>query len=184
MNKTFNKFILLVFVSLSHIIVLFILSNKRQVESTFLDKKHSRSVIRLNNIFVKAKQVRTTEQGSLKSSKQVDKEVNSQSQNKQIESGARTEKNQYITSIKEKIEKAKSYPFVAKRLNLEGIVEVKFEILASGKIENLVLDKKEGDDIFIEHTQNIFKSINSFDPLPKKLRGEIFKLSLDIVYKI
>jgi protein TonB len=171
-------------VSLSHIIVLFILSNKSPLDNTFSKDLLGRSVIRLTKVYVIADKTNSNKQGFIDEAKQNDNQTESEPQIKQLESGIKEEKTLYITSIKEKIEKAKSYPFVAKRLKLQGIVEVKFEIIESGEIINIVLKNKSGNDIFIKHTLNIFESINSFDPLPVNLRGETFELQLDIVYKI
>lgn len=180
----FQKIILFGLVFLSHIIVLFIFSNKRQSESTFSKKNHGSSVIKLTKIFVNAKKVKTENEGTLENLRANKNQLDSRSQNQKLASGVKNEKALYITSIKDKIERAKSYPFAAKRLRLEGIIEVKFQIREDGKIKNLSLKNKDGNDIFIKHTKSLFETINFFDPLPKTLKGEIFELSLDIVYKI
>ncbi len=184
MNKPVKKFILLSLVSVIHIIVLFTLSKESFLNKTFSHVDSKRSVIRLTRVYIKA-QKKVSDNGESPKKTKSDVDVSqAAAQVNQLENGSMDEKDLYISSVKRKIEQSKSYPFVAKKLKLEGVVEVEFEIKSSGQIAGLVVTKKVGDKLFIEHTRTLFQTISSFEPLPVNIRENKLQLRLDIVYEI
>ena len=65
------------------------------------------------------------------------------------------EKNQFLTNIRDKINKHKSYPRIAKKRGMQGNVNVKFTILSSGKVGNISIS---GPKVFYKSARNAVKS--------------------------
>ncbi|XQC04867.1 TonB family protein [Arcobacter cryaerophilus gv. pseudocryaerophilus] len=88
----------------------------------------------------------------------------SQKQQSSIQENSNNEKNrnlesEYLAKVKNKIEKNKVYPKVAKRLNQTGKVIVSFDILKDGKVTNIKIINKSKfeklDEASIELLTNI-----------------------------
>lgn len=65
------------------------------------------------------------------------------------------QKNQFLAAIREKINKHKSYPRIAKKRGMQGTVTVKFTILSSGKVGNISVS---GPKVFHSSARNAVKS--------------------------
>ena len=65
------------------------------------------------------------------------------------------EKNQFLAKIRDKINKHKSYPRIAKKRGMQGNVKVKFTILGSGKVSNISVS---GPKVFHKSARNAVKS--------------------------
>ena len=65
------------------------------------------------------------------------------------------QKNQFLANIREKINKNKSYPRVAKKRGMQGTVDVRFTILSNGQVGNILVD---GPKIFHTSAQNAVKA--------------------------
>jgi len=65
------------------------------------------------------------------------------------------QKNQFLANIREKINKHKSYPRVAKKRGMQGTVDVRFTILSNGNVGNIMVN---GPKIFHTSAQNAVKS--------------------------
>ncbi len=65
------------------------------------------------------------------------------------------EKNQFLSAIRDKINKHKSYPRIAKKRGMQGSVNVKFTILSSGKVGNISVN---GPKVFHNSARNAVKS--------------------------
>jgi protein TonB len=65
------------------------------------------------------------------------------------------QKNQFLSNIRAKINKHKSYPRIAKKRGMQGSVNVKFTILSSGKVGNISVD---GPKVFHSSARNAVQS--------------------------
>jgi protein TonB len=65
------------------------------------------------------------------------------------------EKNHFLSAIRDKINKHKSYPRIAKKRGMQGSVNVKFTILSSGKVGNISVS---GPKVFHNSARNAVKS--------------------------
>ena len=65
------------------------------------------------------------------------------------------EKNQFLAKIRDKINKHKSYPRIAKKRGMQGNIKVKFTILSSGKVGNISVS---GPKVFHKSARNAVKS--------------------------
>ena len=91
----------------------------------------------------------------------------SQKQQSSIQENSNNEKNrnlesEYLAKVKNKIEKNKVYPKVAKRLNQTGKVIVSFDILKDGKVTN----------------------IGFFEAIPNELNKTVWNIQIPINYQI
>ena len=65
------------------------------------------------------------------------------------------QKNQFLSNIRTKINKHKSYPRIAKKRGMQGTVNVKFTILSNGKVGNISVS---GPKVFHNSARNAVKS--------------------------
>lgn len=71
-------------------------------------------------------------------------------------------KNQYISELLAKIEKNKFYPTIARRRNLQGMIQVRFRLGCQGEVESLEI---EGKHSLLRKAAG--KAIEASMPLPK-----------------
>ncbi len=65
------------------------------------------------------------------------------------------QKNQFLSNIRTKINKHKSYPRIAKKRGMQGTVNVKFTILSNGEVGNILVS---GPKVFHNSARNAVKS--------------------------
>uniref|UniRef100_UPI0040487827 energy transducer TonB n=1 Tax=Aliarcobacter sp. TaxID=2321116 RepID=UPI0040487827 len=92
--------------------------------------------------------------------------------------------NEYLAKIKKTIEKNKTYPKIAKRLNQMGKVDVKFVISKDGKIFDARIVKKSNFERLDSAAIEILTKINNFEPIPDKLNKNSWEITVPIVYQI
>ena len=86
--------------------------------------------------------------------------------------GSEAEKNLFLSNIRTKINKHKSYPRIAQRRGMQGTVKVKFTILSSGKVGNISVS---GPKVFHRSARKAVKSAFPIDAknapisLPKRI---------------
>ena len=74
--------------------------------------------------------------------------------------GSSAEKNLFLATIRDKINKHKSYPRIARKRGMQGTVKVTFTILGSGKVGNISV---EGPKVFHQSARNAVKSAFPID---------------------
>lgn len=92
--------------------------------------------------------------------------------------------NEYLAKIKKTIEKNKTYPKIAKRLNQMGKVDVTFVISKDGKIFDARIVKKSNFERLDSAAIEILTKINNFEPIPDKLNKNSWEITVPIVYQI
>ena len=87
--------------------------------------------------------------------KKVKKKQPSQKASARKSNSSPAEKNQFLANIRTKINKHKSYPRIAKKRGMQGNIKVKFTILSSGKVGNILVT---GPKVFHNSARNAVKS--------------------------
>ena len=92
--------------------------------------------------------------------------------------------NEYLAKVKNKIEKNKVYPKVAKRLNQTGKVYITFTITKDGGIKNCRIYKSSQFESLDEASLAIFEKITNFDSIPKELNKNDWEITVPIIYQL
>lgn len=118
-------------------------------------------------------------------------EVEKPTSNKEVEikesSNTHESKNleeEYLAKLLALIEKYKSYPSSAKRLNQSGKVYVSFTILKTGDIKNIKITSSSNYEKLDFAALNIFTQIGNIDSIPEKLNKQSWDITVPIVYQI
>jgi len=90
------------------------------------------------------------------------------------------QKNAFLAAIRQKINRAKSYPRVAQRRGLQGVVTVRFTILPNGRVGNIVLS---GPRIFYASARKAVESAFPVNPKKATLRLPA-SVTLSLHYKL
>lgn len=90
----------------------------------------------------------------------------------------------YLSKIRSEIEKNKTYPKVAKRLNQTGKVYVTFLVTKDGAIKNCRINKSSNFESLDEASMEILMKIVSFEAIPKELNKDSWEITVPIVYQI
>lgn len=90
----------------------------------------------------------------------------------------------YLSQIRSAIEKNKTYPKIAKRLNQTGKVYVTFLVTKDGAIKNCRINKSSNFESLDEASMEILMKIVSFEAIPKELNKDSWEITVPIVYQI
>ena len=90
----------------------------------------------------------------------------------------------YLRSLKKQLEQIKDYPATAKRLKQEGVVRVRFTILADGKIEQIEVSESSRYSSLDNSALEAVAKMQKFDPIPKLLEKERWRIEIPIQYKL
>ena len=91
---------------------------------------------------------------------------------------------EYLSKIRNTIEKNKTYPKTAKRLNQTGKVYISFTISKNGEIKNYRIHKSSNFESLDDASLEILSKIKNFDSIPSELNKESWEITVPIVYKI
>src|SRR5574344_1927602 len=113
----------------------------------------------------------------------------SQKQQSSIQENSNNQKsqnleNEYLAKVKNKIEKNKVYPKVAKRLNQTGKVTVSFDILKDGKVTNIKIINKSKFEKLDEASIELLTNIGFFEAIPNELNKTVWNIQIPINYQI
>lgn len=92
--------------------------------------------------------------------------------------------NEYLAKVKNKIERNKIYPKMARRLNQTGKVLVSFDILKDGKIMNIKILQNSKFEALDEASIELLKNIDFFEAIPSELNKNIWNIQIPINYQI
>ena len=106
-----------------------------------------------------------------------------------IQSNSNNERNknlesEYLAKVKNKIEKNKVYPKVAKRLNQTGKVIVSFDILKDGKVTNIKIINKSKFEKLDEASIELLTNIGFFLSILNELNKTVWNIQIPINYQI
>ena len=91
---------------------------------------------------------------------------------------------EYLSKIRNTIEKNKTYPKTAKRLNQTGKVYITFTITKDGGIKNCKVHKSSQFESLDEASLAIFEKITNFDSIPKELNKNDWEITVPIIYQL
>lgn len=90
----------------------------------------------------------------------------------------------YLSKIRSEIEKNKTYPKVAKRLNQTGKVYITFLVTKDGGIKNCRINKSSNFESLDEASLEVLMKIASFDAIPQELNKTSWEITVPIVYQL
>jgi len=90
----------------------------------------------------------------------------------------------YLSKIRHQIEKNKTYPKTAKRLNQTGKVYMTFTVTKDGRIKNCRIEKSSHFDSLDEASIETLMKITSFEAIPEELNKDSWEITVPIVYQI
>lgn len=95
-----------------------------------------------------------------------------------------TAKREILARIHNEIERHFSYPAMARRFNWEGEVRLGFHILASGRIEQVVVKQSSGYPILDDSAVDTLSRIGRLNEASTWLQGRSLELTLPVVYRL
>jgi len=74
----------------------------------------------------------------------------------------------YLAALRQAIQRGLVYPAVARRLGLAGLVRVRFQVLADGRVDpgSLVVTGGSDDDILRRGALDTIRRLSTFSPPP------------------
>lgn len=163
-----------------------------------IDKQKTQKVVQKDKITEKTVE-KTVEKAEEKSTEKIenenieDKKVNNEpideksleTSTKQINNtNIENLENEYLAKVKNKIERNKIYPKMARRLNQTGKVLVSFDILKDGKIMNIKILQNSKFEALDEASIELLKNIDFFEAIPSELNKNIWNIQIPINYQI
>ncbi|MGB5792676.1 energy transducer TonB [Poseidonibacter sp.] len=93
-------------------------------------------------------------------------------------------KENYISRLREFIDKNKQYPKMSKRLKEEGKVLLSFRVLKSGEFKNIKLLESSGNKRLDKAALNALISSERFEPFLEEINKNYMDFSLPIVFEL
>jgi len=90
----------------------------------------------------------------------------------------------YLISVRKKIESKKRYPISARNAGIEGKTEVKLTILKDGQLDKVELIKSSGSEILDNSALESIQSATPFPPIPAILEKEKIEVSISLVFSM
>ncbi len=90
----------------------------------------------------------------------------------------------YVYALKRKIDQAVEYPLLAKNAGYQGTVHLSVQVLASGKIENVIVTAKSGYKILDDAAIRAVNSLKQIPPFPLGVQAEEVWVDVPIFYKL
>ena len=91
-------------------------------------------------------------------------------------------KDDFIAELYSILNKKKSYPKMAHRRKIEGIVEVNFTLCKNGKLKNIFIHKSCGHKILDNSALKLVSSIEFYKAIPDSVSMASIKLNIPIKY--
>ncbi|MGB9595781.1 MAG: energy transducer TonB [Candidatus Poribacteria bacterium] len=90
----------------------------------------------------------------------------------------------YLASVRKKIESKKRYPISARNANIEGRAEVKLTILKDGQLDKVEIIRSSGSEILDNSALESIQKASPFPPIPDSLGQEKIEVSISLVYNL
>ena len=91
---------------------------------------------------------------------------------------------QFLSLVREKIEKTKFYPSWAKKRGYEGVVRVGFTIKKDGNLEDLRVLKPCHCETLNSAATEAIKKASPFGPMPETFPDQGVRLEIDVAYRL
>lgn len=90
----------------------------------------------------------------------------------------------YQDTIKQKIQEEKRYPRWALRIGHEGITQIVFNVLSSGRVDDLRLKQSSGFEELDKEALDAVRRASPFLSFPEKLNENEIQVEIDIIFRI
>lgn len=90
----------------------------------------------------------------------------------------------YLLSVRKKIESKKRYPISARNANIEGRTELKLTILKDGQLDKVEIIRSSGSEILDNSAIESIQKASPFSPIPAILEQEKIEISISLVYNL
>lgn len=99
-------------------------------------------------------------------------------------SGVRDELHEFQRKIKERIERVKAYPLLARRNQYEGTASCAFTLLRDGNVKGIRLLERSGYPILDEAAKKAIREAAPYPPFPSCIEGSSIDVKVPLVYKL
>jgi len=99
-------------------------------------------------------------------------------------SGVRDELREFKRKIKERIERVKSYPLLARRNQYEGTTSCAFTLLKGGDVKDIWVVEKSGYSILDEAAKKAIREAAPYPPFPSCIEGSSVEVKVPLVFKL
>jgi protein TonB len=90
----------------------------------------------------------------------------------------------YGRALSRLLDRHKQYPQIARRRGWEGMVEVKIDIGAEGRISDVKVSQSSGYDVLDQRAIEIIQSAQPLPPAPASLQGKAFVVTVPIHFQL
>jgi protein TonB len=90
----------------------------------------------------------------------------------------------YIRYLRVRLRKLTYYPMKARKMRMQGWVEVTFVIMPDGKVRDVRISVPCPYKVLNDATEEMIRSITRFRPLPPELAGEPLEVTVPVIYKL
>lgn len=90
----------------------------------------------------------------------------------------------YLASVRKKIESKKRYPISARNANIEGRAELKLTILKDGRLDKVEIIRSSGSEILDNSALESIQKASPFSPIPDILGQDKIEISISLVYNL
>ena len=90
----------------------------------------------------------------------------------------------YQDIIKQHLEEARRYPYSARKNNIEGIVYMRFLLMANGNVKNVELVKSSGHSVLDESALKTVKIACPFPRIPESFNANSIVFEVSLVYDL
>lgn len=90
----------------------------------------------------------------------------------------------YQDMIKQRIEKFRQYPLIARRNQIEGIVGLKFPVLANGTTGSVQIVRSSGSELLDKEALNTIQRSSPFLPIPVDIGQTMVNIHVAIVFSL
>jgi len=73
---------------------------------------------------------------------------------------------------------------MARRQNIQGVVLVRFTILANGQVEASRVSRSSGQELLDEGAQNTIRRVGRFPPLPADLNCQKLTIEVPLAFRL
>jgi len=79
--------------------------------------------------------------------------------------------NEYVQNLYNQLEQNKRYPLFARKLKVQGVVKVRFQVLRDGTIQNIQITQASSSEILNRAAMESLKKSSGHSPLPASIKG-------------
>ena len=98
--------------------------------------------------------------------------------------GVRDELREFQRKIKERIEKVKSYPLLARRNQYEGTASCTFTLLRDGDVKDIRVVERSGYSILDDAARKAIREAAPYPPFPRCIEGSSVEVKVPLVFKL